>query len=160
MAAPHDPAPPTVRTTSVQKPNLQSLLVAGLSAVVALIGLYGAWGMELGSLRRIGQGAFPIAVSLLLLALAVASLFSRPTKAAPPPALRTLLMVSGSMVAFALLLPVAGLIVAVTVATLICAAASSEIRWLEALALGGFLAVGFAALFVHGLGLTIPLWPE
>ena len=144
----------------MRKPGLLALLVASLAAGVALVGLCGAWSMDLGSLRRIGQGAFPMATSILLLALALASLFTRAGPAGERPAVRTVVMVGGSMVAFALLLPVAGLVAAVIVATPICAAASSESRPLETLALGLFLAAGFAGLFVYGLGLTIPLWPE
>ncbi|WP_177208381.1 tripartite tricarboxylate transporter TctB family protein [Tropicimonas isoalkanivorans] len=139
---------------------MQNLLLAGLSASIALIGLYGAWGMDLGSLRRIGQGAFPVAMSVLLLILAAAVVFSRSDRPVHAPPKRTLLLVSGSMIAFALLLPIAGLIGAVIAATVICAAASSESRVIETIALSVFLAASFAALFVYGLGLTIPLGPE
>lgn len=144
----------------MQKPSFQNMLLAGLAAGVALIGLYGAWGMDLGSLRRIGQGAFPMAVSILLLILATLVLFTGASRPIQAPSLRTLLLVSGSMITFAVLLPFAGLIVAVIAATLTCAAASSESRPAETIALSIFLSAGFAALFVYGLGLTIPLAPE
>ncbi|MCA2013808.1 tripartite tricarboxylate transporter TctB family protein [Cereibacter sphaeroides] len=138
----------------------QNLLAAGLALAVAAIGLYGAWSMDLGSLRRIGQGAFPQAVSLLLLLMGLGVFALRAEPGPERPALRPIVFVSAAMIAFALLLPLGGLGIAVVAATALCACASSESRVVETFGLGVLLAAGFAGLFVYGLGLNIPLLPE
>ena len=114
-----------------------------------------------GSAGRMGPGYFPYVISCLLILFGVITLVrSFMTDGEPVGALawKAIGLVVGSVVAFGLLLPTAGLIVAMTVLVLMSAAASEKFRF-EVKATAGLvgLVVFCSLVFVKGLGVPMPL---
>jgi putative tricarboxylic transport membrane protein len=72
---------------------------------------------------------------------------------------RGLFFVTVSMVAFALTLETLGLVIAIMLLVGIGAIATRDLRLMETVIAGVALAVMSWAIFVLGLGLTIPVWP-
>jgi hypothetical protein len=132
------------------------LLFLAVGAAAVLL----AQNYKLGTAFNMGPGYFPTALGGLLALvglLAVVRSFIRPGTALEPFHWRLLLMVTGSIVLFGLLMRGAGLSVAVLVLVLASAAASVYFRWRTALILAAGLIALSALLFVKGLGLPIPL---
>jgi hypothetical protein len=119
----------------------------------------------LGSLREIGPGLFPLCLGILLAGLGAWLLVVPSTGADTrhhPPAtdlIRPALYVCGSVVLFAVLLPIAGMLIAsfllVTVSSLAHRRTSLRVAAINGVALTTFA----WALFVLGLGLPLPLTP-
>ena len=118
---------------------------------------------KLGTAVRMGPGYFPTwvggLVALLGLALALRSL-----KVDGPPLprvrLRPILFVLGGSLAFGYFLKPLGLVLATILLVVISAAGGHEFRWREVLALAIGLAAFAVGVFVYGLGLPFPLWPQ
>jgi hypothetical protein len=70
------------------------------------------------------------------------------------------LLVGASVAAYALLLRVAGLAITSIVVVIVAGFAAYDVRLRENVALALGLAVFSVALFVFGLGLPIPIWPQ
>jgi hypothetical protein len=140
-------------------------LTAGL--VFIAIGGTALWmssDWPMGTLASMDAGYFPAIVSSLLMLLgagvAIPALrFDGP--AIEPFAMRPLLLVTATVVVFAVLLKFAGLVLTIAVMTLLASFAANERR---SLLVTLVLALGLAALcvglFVFGLGLPIPIWPR
>jgi uncharacterized membrane protein YhhN len=114
-----------------------------------------------GSAGRMGPGYFPFAISCLLLLFGVITVVrSFLTDGEPVGALawKAIALVIGSVVAFGLLLPTAGLVIAMLVMVLMSAAASEKFRfdWAATAGLVG-LVVFCSLVFVKGLGVPMPL---
>jgi hypothetical protein len=108
-----------------------------------------------------GPGYFPLAISCLLLIFGVVGVgrsFLSDGEPIGAFAWKTILLVVGSVVAFGVLLPTAGLIIAMTVMVLMSAGASSKFRfeWTATAGLIG-LVVFCSIVFVKGLGVPMPL---
>jgi putative tricarboxylic transport membrane protein len=69
------------------------------------------------------------------------------------------LLVGASIVLFAVGIRPLGLPLASFLTILVASAASDETRWLEGLVWAAVLSVFCTLLFVHALGLSLPLWP-
>lgn len=116
---------------------------------------------EFGDLNRMGPGYFPVALGCILsvlgLFIAIPAFFR--AGEVPHVAWKTLVLVLGSIVAFALTLKVLGLILATVLAVLISSSADNEMRWKGRL----LTAVGVAAItylvFGVGLSMVLPIWP-
>ena len=156
------------------RPAFRDLITGLLFAVIGIAGLLAAYGYPIGTMRRIGPGAFPLLVSgtlsLIGVALFVRSLplltsarFSighfNPTKT-----MFALLLVVGSLLAFAFLIRPLGLVCT----SLICAAISYTgavhvLNTRGSVVEGAMIALSitvFALLvFVYGIGLPIKVWP-
>lgn len=145
--------------------NATSERITGL--VLAAGGLIFAWysaeHYNLGTLRRIGPGMFPLALGLILcgfgLAIAVVApdrKFSRPDFNA-----RVLAAVVLSIVVFGLLVSWAGLLPAVAGTVAVASLAESPYRPRSVVLLGLVLCVLSWLIFRVGLGLPMPLlrWP-
>lgn len=130
--------------------------LVGGSAVFIAAGEY-----SMGTGARMGPGYFPTALGLLLLAFGVAAIvrsFLRDGEAVGEIAWKPLLLVTGATVLFGVLLPVAGLVAALLVLTLVSAAASSYFRFDWRATAGLVLLIAFCALvFVVALGVPLPL---
>jgi hypothetical protein len=132
--------------------------------IIGGIALWMSRDWPMGTLATMDAGYFPAIVSSLLIGLGlVVALIALRVEgpALEAPALRPLVLVTVTVVAFAVLLKVAGLVLTIVAMTLIASLAASECRRIGitiALALG--LAALCAGLFVFGLGLPIPLWPR
>jgi hypothetical protein len=128
-----------------------------LATVVIWIG----GGYEQGTSARMGPGYFPTALGLLLAlfgAFSVGRAFIRPGEAIGPFAWRPLVLVLGAIVLFGLLLPGAGLLVALPCLIVVAALASRNSR-LDLTSAAAFLGiVAFCVIvFVKGLGVPMPL---
>lgn len=114
----------------------------------------------LGSARRMGPAYFPTILSVVLILIGLATtarafvLQGTPITAF---ALRGMILVAVGTVIFGLLVRDAGLIAAVLALVLVSAYASVHFTWRAAGLLGAGLAIFCVAIFIYGLGLTIPV---
>jgi len=134
------------------------VIYLGVGALGILIGRE----YSFGSAGRMGPGYFPFVISCLLLLFGVITVVrSFLTTGEPVGALawKAIAWVVGSVVAFGLLLPTAGLVVAMLVLVLMSAAASDKFRfeWAATAGLVG-LVVFCSVVFVKGLGVPMPLF--
>ena len=115
-----------------------------------------------GTAARMGPGYLPMALGaiVVMFGLVVAS---RPlwaiTRFVAPLALRPLLLVTGAVLVFGLLLRPLGLVLATLGLVVIARLGDRESRALETALLAMLLAAVATALFVHGLRLPLPVWP-
>ena len=144
----------------MQRPNVKDLLAGMLFLAFGLAFLLLAQRYPMGSARRMGPGYFPQLLSLLLIAIGVATalraLLSRP-QPVDSIALKAITLLSLAVVAFAFAVEHGGLAVAVVVLVLISSAASHTFRLPQALVLALALAAFSALLFGFGLGLPFPI---
>jgi len=134
------------------------MLLAGLGFAIGAVAT-----LDLGSMRRMGPGAFPFLVGALLAALALATLvrnLTRPMSWARPDPVSVLAVAAG-VAAFAFVTPLFGVLPGVVLSVLATSAAVSEFRWPWKLALAVCVAAGVWLVFVTGLGipLTTIRWP-
>jgi len=132
------------------------------------VGLGFAWGAlnyRFGTSAQPGPGYFPFGLGILLALLGSFTLFESLTidtdDGEPVGAwsLKPLSIIIGSIVLFGLLLPRAGLFIALPVLVVTSALAGHEFKWHEALINAAILTVASWAIFVWGLKLPMPLLP-
>lgn len=115
----------------------------------------------IGSLQRMGPGYFPIALAGLLVLFGAASIIRSFSTAGPrlvTAGWRPLLYVIGATVLFALLLPRAGLVIALFELALISAAASRYFKWSPRASMALFGLVAFCSIvFVTLLQVPMPI---
>jgi hypothetical protein len=139
----------------------KDLWVGIIYAAAGAAGFLMARDYPFGSGARMGPGYFPTIISFLLIVLGAISIVRAFIADGPrigSIAWKAIILVIGSVLAFAFLLDTAGFIVAATALLLLSAAASERFRfeWQPALGLIGLVA--FCSLvFVKGLGLAMPL---
>jgi hypothetical protein len=139
-------------------------LMGGLA--LALVGA-GAlvWSLmhyDLGSLRQMGPGFFPVVLggALALLGLVVAlPALRRPGQAAPFEGL-SLLAVMAAILIFGLGLTRLGLVPATAIATLIASLPAPQPGWVWRAGLVVAVTALTVLVFHLGLRMTIPLWPR
>ncbi len=139
-------------------------LAAGLFFLAIAGGtLWVAWDYPTGTAVRMSSGYFP---RLLCLLLALIGLFvTLRSLVVDGPALtavrlRPVLLVTAAIVAFAYSIQTLGLVLATVLITMIGGFASPQVRALEMVAVAVLLAVMATAIFIWGIGLPIPIWPE
>ena len=114
-----------------------------------------------GTSARMGPGYFPTALGSILALIGVVSIvrsFVRPGEAISAFAWRPLVLVLGSTVLFGLLLPRAGLVIALAALIVVGALASRNSRAdATSLAAAGGLIAFCVLVFVKGLGVPMPL---
>lgn len=132
------------------------------------VGLGFAWGAtnySMGASARPGPGYFPLGLGLLLAVLGAVVLFKALTieteggDPVGPFAWKPLIVITGSIVMFGLILPRLGMFVSLPLLVLVSAWASEEFHWKDALINAAILTIGSWAIFIYGLKLTIPLLP-
>lgn len=129
----------------------------GLGCAIAALILY-----PLGSAADPGPGYFPLGLGVLLASLGsvvVAGSLRRHREGQVTIgrlAWRPLIVVSGAVLLFGLLLPRLGLFVALPVLVIASSLATSEFRWREVLLNAIALTALCFAIFVWGLDLTLP----
>ncbi|SHE29838.1 Tripartite tricarboxylate transporter TctB family protein [Lampropedia hyalina DSM 16112] len=155
----------------------QKDFVAGLLfTVVGVAFALGARHYPVGTAARMGPGYFPMLLGVLLAVLGVAIALKAVLRrgdaasdgAIGPWAWRPLLMVLSANFAFGVLLvglpglgiPSMGLVVAIYALVLLASLATRPVRWGETLGLATVLAVGSYLVFIRGLGLVLPVWPQ
>jgi hypothetical protein len=139
---------------------------AGLMFI--LIGVGFAWGAlaySFGSSARPGPAYFPFGLGILLALLGGLELFkalaieSEGGGLISPWPFKQMALILSAVVVFGYLLPRLGMAVTLPLLIGISSLASGEFHWKEVLINIVVLTIGSWAIFIKGLGLTIPLWP-
>lgn len=127
---------------------------------------WGALSYSFGSSARPGPAYFPFGLGLLLAVLGAVVLFKSmtvETEDGDPVghwAWRPLSVVVGSLVLFGFSLPHLGLLVSLPLLVVIASMASEEFRWKDSVLNAVVLTALSWAVFVKGLGLTLPVLPK
>jgi hypothetical protein len=132
------------------------------------VGVAFAWGAltyNFGSSARPGPAYFPFGLGALLAVLGALVLFkalSIETEGGDPIGawpLKQLVLILSGVVLFGLALPRLGMAASLPLLIGVASLASGEFHWKEVLINSIVLTIGSWAIFIKGLGLTIPLWP-
>jgi hypothetical protein len=138
-------------------------LVGGLA--LTALGLFAAYyaheHYEIGNLRRMGPGFFPVSLGLTLAVLGVLVALPAWFRQGPviQPAWKTLGLVTLSLVVFSLTLKTLGLIVATSLSVLLSSIPDRGIQWKNRWLLCIGVSVVTYLIFIMGLGMLLPLWP-
>ena len=144
-------------------------VLAGLLFIaVAALGLWLSRDYPIGTALRMGTGYVPRLLCWLLLGLGAIILVqglreaqdARPLSSDDVSALRPVVFVTASLVIFGLSIERLGLVVSILLLIGVGAVAARGLRPLETLAAALVLIILSWGIFILGLGLTIPVWPE
>jgi putative tricarboxylic transport membrane protein len=158
------PPRPRVSQVLARKNLLAGLLFMG----VAILGLWISRNYPIGTAVRMGTGYVPRLLCWILLGLGAVVLLQGRRESDPErrvsggevSAWRAVLFVTASLVVFGLAIERLGLVVSILLLVGFGAAAARGLRPLETLAAALVLILLSWAIFILGLGLTIPVWPE
>jgi len=141
-------------------------VLAGLMFIaIAALGLWVSRDYPVGTALRMGTGYVPRLLCWILMGLGAAVLIQGLREKAAPPERVTLGqllpvgVVTASLIAFALAIEQLGLVLSVLLLVGVGAVAARDIKAWEALAAALVLVALSWAIFILGLGLTIPVWP-
>jgi hypothetical protein len=133
--------------------------------VVGAAFAWGATAYSFGSSARPGPGYFPFGLGIILALIGALILFESLTieveggdKIGDWP-LKQAGVILFAVVLFGLLLPKLGMAIALPVLIIVSSLGSGEFKLKEAVINAAILTVASWAIFIKGLGLTIPLWP-
>ncbi|WP_128254052.1 tripartite tricarboxylate transporter TctB family protein [Falsirhodobacter deserti] len=134
-------------------------------AILALLGLgvaaYAAACYDMGSLRRMGPGFFPVMLGIVLAvlgaAIAVPAWWRKGV--ARPLYWREALGVTASLMLFSVLMGTAGIVVATVVTTLVASSVAPRGGTLWRVVLAVVVAALTWLIFIAGLSMSIPVWP-
>ena len=130
---------------------------------IGLTVLLVARGYRLGTAFRMGPGYFPVALSILLIALGLImvgmALKSGKEEAIPKLAWRPVLVVAVAVALFGLFIDSAGLIVMTFVMSVVSRFSRPRYPWVETVILSVVLSATCAAIFYFGLNVQMPLLP-
>jgi hypothetical protein len=142
--------------------NLSDVAGAGLLLAIGALGAFLTHDLPMRSGPRIGPGAMPFAVSLLVAAMGLLLALRAALVAGAPPALgrlRPVLAISAAILAFAFTLERTGLVAASLLLVALAVAARPRPRWPEAAVYAAALIGGTVLVFKFLLKLPLPLWP-
>jgi hypothetical protein len=139
-----------------------------LFMMVAVFGLIISRDYPLGTALRMGTGYVPRLLCWVLLILGAIILLQGMRDSRGPTVLddgtastwRPVIFVAASLAIFALTIERLGLVVAILLLTAFGAVAARNLKPMETLIAAIVLIVLSWAIFIVGLGLTIPVWPE
>ncbi|MEP7154993.1 MAG: tripartite tricarboxylate transporter TctB family protein [Betaproteobacteria bacterium] len=117
----------------------------------------------MGTTSRMGPGYFPFVLGLMMGALGLLIVVQALASSGGPVnkfAWRPLIWVLGAFVIFGLIAKWAGLAISIIVLVMVSAFGGHEFKWREAVISGVVLAIASVAVFVYGLKLPFPIWPE
>ena len=143
--------------------DLHDIAWGSLLALTGLAVAGYAWAnYDIGSLRRMGPGFFPVALGVLLAAfgaLIAVTAGPRPTRAAPFAWPETIAVIA-ALLTFGLLLDSIGLLLTSAVTVLIASAVAPRrgLGWRLMLTLAVTALVWL--VFVQGLNMSLPVWPR
>ena len=144
-------------------------VLAGLLFVaVAVVGLYVSRDYPIGTAVRMGTGYVPRLLCWLLLGLGawvlVQGFFEMQSEQAASPsataAWRPLVFVTASLVIFGLSIERLGLVLSILLLIIVGAAGARGLRPFETVAAAVVLILLSWGIFIVGLGLAIPVWPD
>jgi hypothetical protein len=144
-------------------------VLAGLLFIsVALLGLWLSRDYPIGTALRMGTGYVPQLLCWLLFGLGAVVLVqglrevqdARPLSSSDISALRPVIFVTASLVIFGLSIERLGLIISILLLIGVGAVAARGLRPIEVFAAALVLIMLSWGIFILGLGLTIPVWPE
>lgn len=118
---------------------------------------------QMGSAVRMGPAYFPAVLGGLLAALGIMVLlgsFALEGPKVPTFHFRPLLMVLAACIAYGYLMKPLGMVLSTAVMVFISALGGHEFRWKEVTLLAIALIVFSVLVFVKGLTLPFPLWPD
>jgi len=119
-------------------------------------------GLEIGTVRRMGSGYFPLVLTIILagfgLVLAIKGVIAK-SEAVAPMSLRPLFVILLSFVVFALLIDRIGLICAIFAQIAVAHFASDETKAVQSVLFGIVLAALSAGVFVGLLNMPVELLP-
>jgi hypothetical protein len=130
---------------------------------IAFLVLLSAQNLHLGTVRRMGPGYFPTALAWILIGFGVALIvmaFLRGREVMEGWRLAPVTAVCAAVLLFGLAMPSLGLFTTVLATVVVGGLATSESRWHEVLVLGILIALASHLLFIVGLGLPLPAWPN
>ena len=144
-------------------------VLAGLMFIaVAVFGLVVSRDYPIGTALRMGTGYVPRLLCWILLGLGFVVLVQglraverrRVRASGAPSAWRPVIFVTASLAAFGLAIERLGLVVSILLLIAVGAVAARTLRPIETLA-AALVLIGLSwGIFILGLGLTIPVWPE
>jgi putative tricarboxylic transport membrane protein len=149
-------------------------VLSGLMFIaIAVIGLWVSRDYPIGTALRMNTGYVPRLLCWVLMGLGAIVLMQGLRETDPQESLRERMsddnmfarlrpvaIVTLSLVAFALSLETLGLVLSILVLVVIASFATRELKAWETLAAAAGLSVLTWAIFIAGLGLPIPVWPE
>ncbi|MFP1680518.1 tripartite tricarboxylate transporter TctB family protein [Alloalcanivorax sp. C16-2] len=142
--------------------NRGEILVAIAFTLVGLAVAGIATGYQLGDLRRMGPGYFPLILGLMLAAIGVALVIEVIRSDNPPPPLlmRPFMMLSLGIISFAQLVERAGMVPAVFSLVVLSALGERTLRPLAILAIAVVMSAVSVMLFIQALGIPVSAFPE
>jgi putative tricarboxylic transport membrane protein len=144
-------------------------VLAGLLFIgVAVLGLWLSRSYPIGTALRMGTGYVPRLLCWILLGLGGLVLVQGLREAQGPrsvasgrvSAWRPVIFITASLVIFGLSIERLGLVVSILLLVAVGAVAARNLRMLETLVAALVLIALSWGIFILGLGLTIPVWPE
>ncbi|HET6599707.1 MAG TPA: tripartite tricarboxylate transporter TctB family protein [Burkholderiaceae bacterium] len=141
--------------------------IAGLLFTIAGVAFgIGSANYSMGSSARPGAGYFPLLLSVVMALLGAVVLFKSlviETEGGDPVgdiAWKPLLVIVGAIVVFGATITRLGLVLSVPLLIIITSFAGDEFHWRSVLISAVILTFASWAIFIWGLGLTIPVWPN
>ena len=123
-----------------------------------------AWkNYQMGSAVRMGPAYFPTVLGGLLTFLGVLVLIESFAMEGPkiaPMKFRPLILISVACVLYGYLMKPLGLVIATAILVFVSAIGGHEFKWKEVTILSVLLIIFSVLVFVKGLTLPFPLWPE
>lgn len=137
------------------------IMFASFGLAFAIIVQYYEYPM--GSASRMGAGYFPFVLGCVMAVLGFIIIAQSLLTTGTPIskfAWRPLIWVLGGFVIFGLTAKWLGLVIAIVLLVMISAYGGHEFKLKESLISSAILAAGSVAVFVYGLKLPFPIWPE
>jgi hypothetical protein len=125
-----------------------------------VVALVVAHGYNMGTARRMGPAYFPVILGSLLIFIGTISVIrSFLIQGLPLSAfsLRKAALIVGSVLVFGLTVRSFGLLLALPLLTITSALASSRFCWVPSISMALGLTIFCSLVFIHGLGIPIPL---
>jgi putative tricarboxylic transport membrane protein len=146
----------------------RNVLAGALFITIAILGLWIARDYSVGTALRMGTGYVPRLLCWALLGLGLLILVQGLRESHVAPRIegeagwgwRALMFVTASLVIFGLALETLGLVISIFLLTGVGAVAARGLRPVETAVAALVLIALSWAIFIIGLGLTIPVWPE
>ena len=165
-------SPPTAPHPLLRLVRRKNVLAGLMFIGIAAFGLWASRHYPVGTALRMSTGYVPRLLCWILMGLGAIVLWQglreadtaaaadAPAEPGEPAKLRPAVVVTVSLIAFGLALETLGLMLSIVLMVAIASFATRELRARETLAAAAALCLLTWAIFVAGLGLPIPVWPD